>query len=402
MSVRLPMFDGDHKKFQMWNTRFRAFATVSRFAEALAPQAMMPAREDELIDETTDDGRLKALAIRRNGVAMANLSMAFTSEGTMGLVYKAMNPEWPGGLAYLVMEALNKKYRPQDTITRVELRQKLNKVAMKKNQDPATLFEQVSSIENQCNAPGVKIDEGDLIAVILDAAPEEYHAVLTLEQRLRGDKLTLNDLETAMNQFWRQGKTPKTNDGNDAAEISLSAFGGVCYNCKKKGHKANKCPDKEHKDGKGTRPKGNGDKFNGKCNNCGKVGHKEANCWEKEENKHKRPEGFKSRSAETAASAVDNGSRVEFLLCGMTFPTDQAILMDPNVWIADTAATVHNTPHMDGMTNLRDAEKSDAITMGNGISEKAVKIANINGVMCDMHGVEIAKATMQKGMEIKW
>jgi len=138
------------------------------------------------------------------------------------------------------------------------------------------LFEQVSSIENQYNAPGVKIDEGDLIAVILDAAPEEHHAVLTLEQRLRGDKLTLNDLETAMNQFWRQRKTPKTNDGNDTAEISLSAFGGVCYNCKKKGHKANKCPDKEHKDGKGTRPKGNGDKFNGKCNNCGKVGHKEA------------------------------------------------------------------------------------------------------------------------------
>ena len=94
-----------------------------------------------------------------------------------------------------------------------------------------------------------------MIAVILDAAPEEYHAVLTLEQRLRGDKLTLNDLETAMNQFWRQGKTPKTNDGNYAAEISLSAFGGVCYNCKKKGHKANKCPDKEHKDGEGTRLK---------------------------------------------------------------------------------------------------------------------------------------------------
>ena len=88
---------------------------------------------------------------------MANLSMAFTSEGTMGLVYKAMTPDWPGGLTYLVTEALNKKYRPQDTITRVELRQKLNKVAMKKNQDPATLFEQVSSIENQYNAPGVKI-----------------------------------------------------------------------------------------------------------------------------------------------------------------------------------------------------------------------------------------------------
>ena len=65
-------------------------------------------------DETTEVGKLKVLAIRRNGVAMANLSMAFTSEGKMGLVYKAMTPEWPGGLAYLVMEALNKKYHPQD------------------------------------------------------------------------------------------------------------------------------------------------------------------------------------------------------------------------------------------------------------------------------------------------
>ena len=33
---------------------------------------------------------------------------------------------------------------------------------------------------------------------------------------------------------------------------------------------------------------------------CGKVGHKEANCWEKEEHKHKKPEGLKCRSAETA------------------------------------------------------------------------------------------------------
>ena len=74
----------------------------------------------------------------------------------------------------------------------------------------------------------------------------------------------ISDLETAMNQFWRPGKTPKTSDGNDAAEISTSAFGGVFYNCKKKGYKAIKCPDKEHKDGKGTRPKANGDKFNRK------------------------------------------------------------------------------------------------------------------------------------------
>ena len=80
----------------------------------------------------------------------------------------------------------------------------------------------------------------------------------------------------------------------------------------------------------------------------------------------------------------------------MTFPTDEEKLMDPNVWIADTATTVQpqfSTHH--GMTNLSDAEKSDTITLGNEICEKAVKIADIHCVMCDKHGVEIAKATMQ-------
>ena len=50
-SVRLvPTFDGDHKKFHMWNTRFRAFATVCRMPETLTPKAMMPARENEMHD----------------------------------------------------------------------------------------------------------------------------------------------------------------------------------------------------------------------------------------------------------------------------------------------------------------------------------------------------------------
>ena len=38
----------------------------------------MPEKGDELIGETTKDGKLKALDNRINDVAMANLSMAFT------------------------------------------------------------------------------------------------------------------------------------------------------------------------------------------------------------------------------------------------------------------------------------------------------------------------------------
>jgi hypothetical protein len=88
----------------------------------------------------------------------------------MGLVFKAKTTEWPDGLAHLVVSALFKKYQPQDTITRVELRQQLSAVKMKKSKVPATLFEQLSSVENKHNTDTKHIEEEDLIlAVVLDA-----------------------------------------------------------------------------------------------------------------------------------------------------------------------------------------------------------------------------------------
>jgi hypothetical protein len=187
-SVRLPVFDGAYKNFQVWWTRFMAYAAVYKFAQALTigGEAAMPATEATSINPTTATGKEQEAAKRRNAVAIANLTMAFTSEATMSLVYKAMKTDWPSGLAHLVVEALFKEYQPQDTITRVELRQMLNGVKMKKGEGPATLFQQISSIENKYNTATKQIDEEDLIAVVLDAAPMEYQAILTSEQRRRG------------------------------------------------------------------------------------------------------------------------------------------------------------------------------------------------------------------------
>ena len=80
---------------------------------------------------------------------------------------------------------------------------------------------------------------------------------------------------------------------------------------------------------------------------------------------------------------------------GLTFPTDQSFLSDPNVWIADTAATVHTTPHSQGAVNKRDATREDSITVGNGSSESASKIADIPGIMCDKHGNEKNQGTLK-------
>jgi hypothetical protein len=63
---------------------------------------------------------------------------------------------------------------------------------MKKNEDLTTLFEQISSIEKKYNTSTSHIEEEDLIAVVLDAAPQEYQSLLTTEQCIKGASITLS------------------------------------------------------------------------------------------------------------------------------------------------------------------------------------------------------------------
>jgi hypothetical protein len=78
---------------------------------------------------------------------------------------------------------------------------------------------------------------------------------------------------------------------------------------------------------------------------------------------------------------------------GLTFSTGQSFLSDPNVWIADTAATLHT--HSQGAINKRDAKLEDLITVSNGSNETASKIVDIPGVVCDRQGNEIQTGTLK-------
>jgi hypothetical protein len=57
-------------------------------------------------------------------------------------------------------------------------------------------------------------------------------------------------------------------------------------------------------------------------------------------------------------------------LCAMKFPNSMKLLLDPNVWIADTGATGHATPNSSAMVKKSDRNDNDSVTMGNGKWEK--------------------------------
>jgi len=210
-------------------------------------------------------------ARKRNSLAMMSFTLAFQSEGLFGMIYDSYTDEYPSGLAHKVVKALLARYKPSDTISRVELRMKLNQVRMSSKEDPAKLFERISELKNRFKSNNFQIDKDDLIAVVITAAPDMYKAVVTSEQRARGDLVTLNDLEEAMRQHYRTlvgAGLIKV----EKPEIEVSFGSIVCYNCHKEGHIARNCPEKGNGNGEKSSPK--------TCEHCGKQGHVEASCWE--------------------------------------------------------------------------------------------------------------------------
>jgi hypothetical protein len=81
------------------------------------------------------------------------------------------------------------------------------------------------------------------------------------------------------------------------------------------------------------------------------------------------------------------------MLMAMSFPKDLSILEDPNVWIADTAATCDSTPHCQGAVNLRKGNRG--VIFGNGKNNEAATTFDLPGVITDQFGNEVIAATLR-------
>jgi hypothetical protein len=170
-------------------------------------------------------------------------------------------------------------------------------------------------------------------------------------------------------------------DNEDEGKIALITFSGMCYNCNQSGHRVFECPQKKKQGNNGGGNGSNGGNHNNNNNNkktiacsiCNKKGHGDSNCWLKPGNEDKKPQWLKNK--EQVSAATGRSTAPELLLCGLTLPNSQKILDDPNVWIGDTAATTHSTPHtLLGRYDMRKSTAKDSVTMVNGKSESASSI----------------------------
>jgi hypothetical protein len=60
--------------------------------------------------------------------------------------------------------------------------------------------------------------------------------------------------------------------------------------------------------------------------------------------------------------------------------------MDPNIWIADTGATIHSTSNIKLAQDWRQETNNTVVVMGNGQKEEVTKTGKVAGIVKNCEG----------------
>ena len=118
-SLKVPAFSGKADDYAVWWRRFKAYGKVNQFGQCLKAEA-----ETDLPNEDTDaaaDSDPKKAARKRNGKAVLAFTLAFKTDGLMGIIIDSETTDYPDGLAWKIIDELQKRFKPEDKISRVQM-----------------------------------------------------------------------------------------------------------------------------------------------------------------------------------------------------------------------------------------------------------------------------------------
>ena len=98
-----PKFDGTEAEYFPFITRFNAYAMMKQFHEVVDPDNPFPNLPDTEVPDANGHSDDEKAAVKKNSMAMYTLRLCLTSQKSLAAIYKARTPEYPSGLAYLVV-----------------------------------------------------------------------------------------------------------------------------------------------------------------------------------------------------------------------------------------------------------------------------------------------------------
>jgi len=100
-AVNVPSFSGKNEEYEMFWTRFQAYASLKGFEAYIDPNTVnsqLPVKYDVF---DTDDAvkKIEEDAVNRNQQAVVAFTLAFKSQALMNIVNQGKTTNYPNGLA---------------------------------------------------------------------------------------------------------------------------------------------------------------------------------------------------------------------------------------------------------------------------------------------------------------
>jgi hypothetical protein len=105
----------------------------------------LPEKEVSEIDKTDEKSKLARLAVSKNELAIVSISIAFTTDKAMNILYAACTENWPDGEAHLVSESCIRGTNLWIQCLRCRCTTGMN---------PSLLFKSLTSIQDHFLGPG--------------------------------------------------------------------------------------------------------------------------------------------------------------------------------------------------------------------------------------------------------
>ena len=232
-AIRVVSFNDKKENYRMWSKKFLSIANARKYKEILMGSMVAP-KANEIIDETTDAGALKAEARELNEKAYNDLVLACTGEIGFSIVDEAVTNDLPEGDARLAWTNLEKKFQPSSSANKVQLRREFNSSKLNSwKKDPDSWISKLEIKRKRLKKMGNDISDEDFIIHVLNNLPLEYDNVVEALERKLDDlvnPLTIIELRDELTLKFARIKKNKgisesvENDSDDEAEEEAALF----------------------------------------------------------------------------------------------------------------------------------------------------------------------------------
>ena len=153
------VFNGKQEDFNKYRLQLRGEFCVKGIQSALGPNFKEALPESEAASRQTVEQKE---AVKHSISIMGVLIKTNKSEEMLVMIDSTVSEAWPFGRVDLVMELMDKKFRPKDSISKADQRQRLGELTLKEDEDPHDFSSKIAALELEYNN---KMTEEDKVAI---------------------------------------------------------------------------------------------------------------------------------------------------------------------------------------------------------------------------------------------